>query len=130
MRIRRILNENPGIAIAAAAIFLLSAAGVIWWQAKGTVQPSPLLPAQLYFSDDDGNTWFADDAAKVPPFVDAREKKRSARLFTAAPTERSSWVTWKRTTLRKNRSFWTLSIKARILPPLPFERRRHRSPAG
>jgi hypothetical protein len=31
--------------------------------------------AKLFFTDDDGKTWFADDATKFPPFADANGKQ-------------------------------------------------------
>ena len=73
MGIRETLNENPrlttGITIGIIALVLL----VIVYQMFGSSGPSGAGGvtgggSKLYFSDDDGKTYFADDRNKVPPF--------------------------------------------------------------
>lgn len=65
MGIRQTLNERPWTAYATAGLAVAIAGLVLWLSNRSVVAE---LPPQLYFSDDDGKTYFADDSAKVPPF--------------------------------------------------------------
>jgi hypothetical protein len=71
--IRDQLNENPRLSTGlTAGIILVVLAYIIYSsigggsgaRAGGGVAGA----ARVYFTDDDGATWFADDATKVPPF--------------------------------------------------------------
>ncbi len=66
MRIRDTINENPWIGRAAVGMVILIALLVTVSMFGG--EPVVRGPAQAYFSTDDGRTWFADDASKIPPF--------------------------------------------------------------
>jgi hypothetical protein len=66
--VRELINRNNqlmmGVAIAGVALALVSII-ILWRHREGP----PVLGAgvQAFFSDDDGKTWFPDDATKIPP---------------------------------------------------------------
>lgn len=63
MSIRALANKNPAIIIAGIVLCL----GICGWSVVRTVAPSR--PGQeLYFTNDDGKTWFADRWDRATPF--------------------------------------------------------------
>jgi hypothetical protein len=67
--IRETLNKNPAITTGVTAGIVVIAIAVIIWQLWGGSNPvSSASGAQQYYSDDDGATYFADAATKIPPF--------------------------------------------------------------
>jgi hypothetical protein len=71
--IRETLNENPRLTTGITIGIIVVVLGFIVWQIKGGLSSTPegggsSGGTKVYFSDDDGQTYFADDAAKVPPF--------------------------------------------------------------
>ena len=67
MGIRQTINENPAMtAVATGGIILLALIFIIY-QAFGGHGSSSGRLGKVFFSDDDGKTWFADDASKLPP---------------------------------------------------------------
>lgn len=67
MNIREWLNNNPRITTAVTAAVIVLAVVVIVWN-RSSSGPGPSGVYKVYYSDDDGNTWFEDDWQKVPPF--------------------------------------------------------------
>jgi hypothetical protein len=79
MGIRETLNQNPQIATAGTIGIIVVALSIICYQlvctGGGAVQSGV---NKLYFTSDDGATWFADDASKLPPFdKDGKQAVRS-----------------------------------------------------
>jgi hypothetical protein len=76
----------------AAAAFVLI--GLVWASAfsgascdKGAASqraPSPTSSAKEFFSDDDGKTWFVEDAAKLPPIDHNGKPAYRAKVFKCA----------------------------------------------
>jgi hypothetical protein len=64
--IRETLNQNPGITTGATAAIILLALVFIIWQISGGSGPS--VATEAFYSTDDGKSWFADQADKIPPF--------------------------------------------------------------
>jgi hypothetical protein len=67
--IRQKLNDNPALAGAVAVVVIVGALVVLWrtgCSTRGDTRAGAT--ARQFFSVDDGKTWFADDASKVPPF--------------------------------------------------------------
>jgi hypothetical protein len=81
MNIRETLRSHPQIGMAIAAALVVT--GVV--AARSSVQSpgasAPTLPAKIYFSDDDGKTFFADDSARVAPFDHDGKKAYQAAVF-------------------------------------------------
>jgi hypothetical protein len=72
--IRQTINENPAITAAATgAIIVLALIFIIVEALPHHPKAGP--PGKLFFSDDDGKTWFADEATKIPPYTDSNGKE-------------------------------------------------------
>ena len=70
MSLREVMNKNPGITTGVnARIIVLALLAIIWsnWGGSGAVGAGGGV-GKSFFSDDDGATWFPDDASKIPPF--------------------------------------------------------------
>jgi hypothetical protein len=80
--IRSSINENPGRSTAIAGGLLVVAA-VVMWEIFVGASGSPLsaYANKAFFSDDDGKTWFIDDASNLPPFDHDGKKAYRAALF-------------------------------------------------
>ena len=66
MGIRQILNEKRGVSAAVAICLIVLTLGWMFWQSMdGGVR---LGTPQAFYTVDDGATWFADDANKIPPY--------------------------------------------------------------
>jgi hypothetical protein len=69
MALRETLQQYRGPATGGAIAFLVICAVVITFEFKGLKGQSNLYGAgQVFYSDDDGKTWFLDDVAKESPF--------------------------------------------------------------
>ncbi len=63
------MNDNPAIVAAIVGVAALVAIGIGAWLAFGggsTVTDAD--DRSAFYSTDDGNTWFKDDASRLPPF--------------------------------------------------------------
>src|SRR5262245_26007153 len=81
MGIREKLKEKPAVSVAVAILFVLAAGALLartYWPEK----KADLL--QAYYSDDDGQTWFADSIFQVPPFSHAGRVAVLAQVYTYA----------------------------------------------
>jgi len=65
MGIRETLNKNQPLAIGVSLVFIAGAVALVAWNASSKI-PSRL--KQVYYSDDDGKTYFVDDVNKLYPF--------------------------------------------------------------
>ena len=70
MGIRQTLNARPMLAGGITVVALALAVGLVLWQTMGgTIQRPQNLPgSKVYFSDDDGQSFFAADAQTLTPF--------------------------------------------------------------
>jgi hypothetical protein len=68
MGVRQALNENPIIATAAAGILIVAALIFIFWHLSDGHRHHITVAQKMYYSDDDGKTYFADQAYKMTPF--------------------------------------------------------------
>jgi hypothetical protein len=75
--IRETLNQNPGITTGATAGIILLALIFIIWQITGSGGPS--VATEAFYTTDDGATWFADEADKIPPFD--KDGKQAYRVY-------------------------------------------------
>lgn len=65
--IREYLNDRPRLAAVGSIGLIALALGVVVWQPWPRSYPKDL--KRVYYSNDEGKTWFADDINKVPPFL-------------------------------------------------------------
>lgn len=76
MGLRETLNQNPQYTTIGTIALTVIAIGLIVWQLLPASPPRARPPiTQYYYSDDDGQTWFADDMAKIPPFMGPKGKE-------------------------------------------------------
>ena len=70
MTLREQINQNPGKAAAIVAGIALLSLIVIFYQLSGRTKIAlpPALPDQAFYTDDDGKTFYADDAKNLPPY--------------------------------------------------------------
>ncbi|WP_428940315.1 hypothetical protein [Fontivita pretiosa] len=87
MSLRQSLNQNPKLAVAVAASGILVAILAALWAlspGNGVATASAAQPGQVFFSSDDGKTYFADDPSKIPPFEKDGKQVYRAYVFKAA----------------------------------------------
>lgn len=65
MGMREFLNEHRTVVTVVIGIAIVACLFWITWQSKG---PSDTVVEQLYFTDDDGKSFFADDALRIAPY--------------------------------------------------------------
>jgi hypothetical protein len=81
--IRETLNKNPSITTGVTAGIVVLAIGVNVWQLlpRGGSSAMGNGTPKSFYSDDDGATYFADDATKIPPFDHNGKKAVRAQVF-------------------------------------------------
>jgi hypothetical protein len=77
MGVRERLNDNPRVAVGVAAAILVVTCTVVALQFSGASTGEP--SASAFFTTDDGQTWFVDDATKLAPFQ--RDGKEAVRAY-------------------------------------------------
>jgi hypothetical protein len=86
MNLRATLSDKPIRAVAIAAGLLLVGLAIIVSQLRSA--SAPVSRSQAFFTIDDGKTWFADDAGKLPPFdKDGKQAVRAYVFRSAAGAE-------------------------------------------
>ena len=66
MDIREQLNKRKNLVVAICCVVIAVA---IWFTLTHSTTPTPEITSQSYYTDDDGQTYFADAADKVVPFL-------------------------------------------------------------
>jgi hypothetical protein len=66
--IRETLNRSPGISAGAVGGVILLAVIYIIYYMSGNSSSIPNPPSKMWYTVDDGKTYFADSADKVPPY--------------------------------------------------------------
>jgi hypothetical protein len=66
--LREEINKKPGIAAGIVGGVIVLLVIFVIWQLFGGGPPSGHQSIKIYFTADDGRTWFVDDSDKVPPF--------------------------------------------------------------
>jgi hypothetical protein len=77
MGIREQLEKHPRLTTGVTIGVIIVVLALIFWPSDGN--GAGAYPRTLFFTDDDGQTWFADDANKVPPFE--RNGKQAVRAY-------------------------------------------------
>lgn len=65
MGVRELINKHQGLAIGVAAVLILLC---LFWITRNASPTQASVATQAYYTDDDGKTFFTDDAVKVVPF--------------------------------------------------------------
>jgi hypothetical protein len=79
--VRETLNKKKGVAMTAAAVVLCASVALIAWESIGGGQKKI---TKAYYTVDDGKTWFADDADKIPPFDHNGQQACRVEVFKSA----------------------------------------------
>jgi hypothetical protein len=75
------IRNRPAVGYALAGVMAI-ASGATLWAALGSSTPSgPTMGSKLYFSDDDGKTFFTDDSARIPPYDHNGKRAYQAAVF-------------------------------------------------
>jgi hypothetical protein len=77
VRVRELIKGKQSAAVALAVVMIAGAAVAIYVQARD----SSAGPGSAYFSTDDGKTFFADSATKLPPFDKGGKPAYRAHVF-------------------------------------------------
>jgi hypothetical protein len=79
MGLRESINAKPRLSVTLAASIAIVALAYTVWNVLGSASDG--LSGEVYYTIDDGKTWFADAADKVPPFeIDGKPAVR-ARVY-------------------------------------------------
>lgn len=79
MGIRETLNRKPALVARITTVVILFAVVVaVWYAVPRKQHPAGSL---RFFSDDDGNSWFADDYNRVPPFMHDGKEAVFAKVY-------------------------------------------------
>lgn len=81
MGIRETLNQNPAITTGVTIGIIVIALGAIIWQLVGG-DGMPDAITEMYYTVDDGATYFADDANKIAPFDKDGKEAVKCYVFT------------------------------------------------
>jgi hypothetical protein len=91
MSLRESITQNPRLGTMAACGLLLLGLATIFLRLPG--RAAPVRHSQAFFSTDDGKTWFADNAANLPPFdKDGKQAVRAHVYRCADGTEFVSYL--------------------------------------
>jgi len=78
------LNQNQGLVIGAVCVVIVAALAVTILSLRGEggkLNGPRYRPDKDFFSDDDGHSWFIDDANKIPPFSHGGRQAYRAAMF-------------------------------------------------
>ena len=75
MGIRQAVNEHTAVSTGVTIAVILVTLGVILWETLSSPHAGSGPVRKAFYSDDDGQTWFADNANKLTPFTDANGRQ-------------------------------------------------------
>jgi hypothetical protein len=79
MGLRETINRSHTWGLTTAALLILAAGFLVWRQSGAATSDPGRSGTKAWFSTDDGTTWFADDATKIPPFK--KDGKDAYRVY-------------------------------------------------
>jgi len=82
--VRETTNQYPVTTTVVISVLMLGAIGVGVWQFAGGSNAGGITAGDklLFFSDDDGKTWFTDERTKLAPFDHNGKKAYQAMVYT------------------------------------------------
>ena len=90
MSLRETLARSPKIALVIVGSLLVVAAAMALSNFKQPNGPRPVSEAKVFFSTDDGKTWFPDSITKPSPFE--KDGKLAYRVYVWKTDDGSTWV--------------------------------------
>ncbi len=113
MGIREQLNQNPAITTGVTIGIIVIALGFIVWQLfGGSGGPSPV--TEMYYTVDDGQTRFADDATKVAPFD--HDGKEAVRCYVFKCSDGKEFVAYMERMTKDAKAKYEAAVKAQQNP--------------
>ena len=79
--LRETINKNSKIATGITIGLIVVVLGYIIYAGTGRGPGGAPAPNRVFYTDDDGATWFADDATKIPPFDHNGKQAVRARVY-------------------------------------------------
>jgi hypothetical protein len=76
---RALLNQRQSLTVALAVLMIVGAGVAIYWQ--WSTYDGDSGPGKVFFSNDDGKTWFVDSGTKIPPFDKDGKPAYRAHVF-------------------------------------------------
>jgi hypothetical protein len=80
MSVRETLNSKPSLTVAFAAALVLGCGWLVFHQLRPAPEPPPI---GVFYTDDDGTTWFTDSPTHTSPFDHNGKEAVRCCVFTA-----------------------------------------------
>ncbi|HEV7299985.1 MAG TPA: hypothetical protein VGN72_11520 [Tepidisphaeraceae bacterium] len=87
MAVREFLDKNRNATVIGASLLIVLGLGASLYQLRGGSTTSDAFEGNMFFSVDDGKTWFPADAKNVPPFDHEGKPAVLAHVFDCGGTE-------------------------------------------
>src|SRR5947207_6438497 len=84
MEVRQSLNENKKIGVGVAVAIVLVAVAVAAFQLRGNSTNAAAASEKAFYTDDNGKTFFKDDASRISPFDHNGKQAYRADVFRGA----------------------------------------------
>jgi hypothetical protein len=81
MALREYIQQKQSLVAGASLAVVILAAVFVYFQTMGTDHSRARLLNSEFYSDDDGKTWFIDEASKLPPFDHEGKMAVQAAVF-------------------------------------------------
>ena len=81
MSIRETLSTAPQKGLVALVTVVLIVVGVVVWSNLFSGPRSPSMPSKIYFTDDDGKTFYPDSSANIAPYDRAGKQALQVAVF-------------------------------------------------
>jgi hypothetical protein len=112
MLIREKLGERPAIGIGLAVVLIVVAIGVIGYQLFGSGNSAVGIAAKAFYTDDNGKTFFKDDAFKIVPFDHNGKQAYRADVFKGDDGKEFVGLMYRHTPVGKNQMQSYISNKS------------------
>lgn len=113
MGIREAINQRGNVVMASSVVITILALAFIWRDVRaGAVATG----TKAWFTDDDGKTWFLDDARNLPPYQ--RDGKTAVRCVVFKSDKGTGFVAYEEELPEAVRSAYLDTRPGQALPPL------------
>lgn len=89
MNVRESLNSKPAMSAAIIALLVLICGWMIFHQLRPPAEPPPI---GIFFTDDDGATWFTDSPTRIAPFDHNGKEAVRCHVFNSGGKDFSGYL--------------------------------------